>query len=113
MKWSKINEMYVTSFSSTSYCSNSEHWTQTCIQNGNINSIISSLVQNQKIYWFHKVYFLSNAFLPVLNLKLALKLLIPFYLTLIEISFIPIVNLYFLFKNMLTFEIQAKFVSLW
>ena len=34
------NPIYITSFSSTPCCSNSEHWTQNCIQSGNIHSII-------------------------------------------------------------------------
>ena len=33
-------QIYVTSFSSISYYSNSEHWTQKCAQNGNVHSII-------------------------------------------------------------------------
>ena len=32
--------MFVTSFSSISYCSNSEYWTQKCIQSESIHSII-------------------------------------------------------------------------
>ena len=32
--------MFVTSFSSISYCSNSEYWFQKCAQSGNIHSVI-------------------------------------------------------------------------
>ena len=37
---SVILVIHVTSFSSISYCSNSEYWTQKYTQNGNIHSII-------------------------------------------------------------------------
>ena len=38
-QWNKFGK-YVTSFSSISYCSNSEYWCQKCIQKHDIHSII-------------------------------------------------------------------------